>query len=116
MAFAGEEHPADMPPLFAIGQQDRRRKAMKESIEAVSKALKTLNKPDPWSADIKASDEFLDPLFTEFSKRLALPLVLRKSEYCDLVRYLPKDRVDLEVGKVLDAIVQVAGKGKPRED
>jgi ABC-type taurine transport system ATPase subunit len=116
MAFAGEEHPADMPPLFAIGQQDRRRKAMKESIEAVSKALKTLNKPDPWSADIKASDEFLDPLFTEFSKRLALPLVLRKSEYCDLVRYLPKDRVDPEVGKMLDAIVQVAEKAKPRED
>jgi hypothetical protein len=90
--------------------------AMKESIEAVSKALKTLNKPDPWSADIKASDEFLDPLFAEFSKRLALPLVLRKSEYCDLVRFLPKDRVDPEVVKMLDAIVQVAGKGKPRED
>jgi sorbitol-specific phosphotransferase system component IIA len=116
MAFAGAHHPDDMPPLFAIGQEDRRRNAMKESIEAVSKALKTLNKPDPWSADIKASDEFLDPLFTEFSKRLALPLVLRKSEYCDLVRFLPRNRVDPEVVKMLDAIVQVARKGKPRED
>jgi ABC-type arginine transport system ATPase subunit len=116
MAFAGAEHPDDMPPLFAIGQQDRRKKAMKESIEEVSKALKTLNKPDPWSADIKASDEFLDPLFTEFSKRLELPLVLRKSEYCDLVRFLPKDRVGPEVGNMLDAIVQVAGKAKPMKD
>jgi ABC-type arginine transport system ATPase subunit len=116
MAFAGAELPDDRLPLFAIGQQERRKMAMKESIEAVSKALKTLNKPDPWSADIKASDEFLDPLFTEFSKRLALPLVLRKSEYCDLVRFLPRDRVDPEVVKMLDAIVQVAAKGKPRED
>jgi ABC-type arginine transport system ATPase subunit len=116
MAFAGAEHPDDMPPLFAIGQQDRRKKAMKESIEEVSKALKTLNKPDPWSADIKVSDEFLDPLFTEFSKRLELPLVLRKSDYCDLVRFLPKDSVDPEVGHMLDAIVQVAGKAKPMKD
>jgi len=116
MAFAGAQLPDDRLPLFAIGQQDRRKMAMKESIEAVSKALKTLNKPDPWSADIKASDEFLDPLFTEFSKRLALPLVLRKSEYCDLVRFLPNDRVDPEVVKMLDAIVQVAGKATPRED
>ena len=116
LAFAGAQHPDDMPPLFAIGQEDRRRNAMMESIEEVSKALKIFNKPDPWSADIKASDEFLDPLFAEFSKRLKLPLVLRKNGYCDLVRFLPKDRVDPEVGHMLDAIVQVAEKAKPRED
>jgi len=113
MAFAGGGHPDD---LFAVAQQDRRETAMKESIEEVSKALKTLNKPDPWSADIKASDEFLDPLFTEFSRRLALPLVLRKSEYCDLVRFLSKDGVDPEVCKMLDAIVRVAEKAQPRVD
>jgi len=89
---------------------------MQESIQELSRALKTLGRPDPWSADIKASDEFLDRLFTNFSKRLDLPLVLRKSEYCELVRFLPKEEVDPEVGRMLDAIVVVAAKAKPRKD
>jgi len=113
MAFAKGGQPDD---LFAHAEQDRRRQAMRESIQEVSKALKTLGKPDPWSADIKASDEFLAPLFADFSNRLALPLVLRKSEYCDLVRFMPKDRVDAEVREKLDAIVAVASTSKPRKN
>jgi hypothetical protein len=113
MAFATGRQPDD---LFAHAEQDRRRQAMHQSIQEVSKALKTLGRPDPWSADIKATDEFLDPLFADFSKRLGLPLALRKSEYCDLVKLLPKAKVDAEVGKMLDAVVAVATKAKPRKD
>jgi len=112
-AFAVGGQPDD---LFASAEQDRRRKAMQESIQKVSDALRTLRNADPWSSDIKASDECLDPLFKEFSNRLSLPLVLRKSQYCDLVKFLPKDNVDPEVGKMLDAIIEVAGKAKPRKD
>ena len=113
IAFAAGGQPDD---LFAHAERDRRRRAMQESIKEVSKALETLGKPDPWSVDIKASDEFLDPLFMDFSKRLNLPLVLRKSEYCELVKFLPKERVDPEVGKMLDAVVAVAAQAKPRKD
>lgn len=113
MAFAADRQPND---LFAHAEQDRRQQAMRESIAEVSKALKTLGKPDPWSADIKATDEFLDPLFADFSKRLSLPLVLRKSEYCELVKFVPKDTVDPEIGEMLGAILDVAGKAKPRKD
>ena len=113
MAFAAGRQPDD---LFAHAEQDRRREAMHDSIREVSQALRTLGKPDAWSVDIKASDEFLDPLFTDFSRRLGLPLVLRKSEYCDLVKFLPKAGVDPEVGRMLDAIVAVAARAAPRKD
>ena len=113
MAFAAGGHPDD---LFASAEQETRRKAMYASIEEVSRALKTLGKPDPWSHDIKVSDEFLDPLFAEFSKRLRLPLVLRKSEYSDLVKFMPKGGVDHEVTSMLDAIMRVAAEAKPRKE
>jgi ABC-type arginine transport system ATPase subunit len=111
--FAKQGQPDD---LFGQAEQARRELAMRESIQEVSRALKTLGKPDSWSPDIKASDEFLDPLFTDFSKRLGLPLVLRKSGYCGLVQFLPRNKVDADVVAKLDAIVETAAKAKPTKD
>ena len=113
IAFARYGQPDD---LFGNAEQDRRAQAMRDSLQEVSKALKTLGKPDPWSPDIKVSDEFLAPLFTDFSKRLGLPLVLRKSDYCNLVPFLPKEEVNSEVGQKLDAIVLAAKKAHPRKE
>ncbi|MCY2924100.1 MAG: AAA family ATPase [Planctomycetota bacterium] len=87
--------------------------AMRQSIQKISGALEDLGKPGPWSPDIKASDDFLAPLFADFSKRLGLPLVLRKSDYSDLVRHVPREAVDPEIEKKLDAIVAAATKAKP---
>ncbi|MCR4412949.1 MAG: AAA family ATPase [Thermoguttaceae bacterium] len=112
MGFARGEQPND---LFSLADRERREQAMRESIQAVSAALRTLGKPDPWSADIKASDDFLDPLFRDFSARLDLPLVLRKSQYWTLVKFAARDAVDPEVSRMLDAIVQVADKAKAGE-
>jgi len=111
--FATQGQPDD---LFGQAEQARREPAMRESVEEVSRALKTLGKPDPWSPDIKASDEFLDPLFADFSKRLGLPLVLRKSEYCGLVQFLPRNKVDADVVAKLDAIVETVANAKPTKD
>ncbi|MCL6503278.1 MAG: hypothetical protein K6T86_11370 [Pirellulales bacterium] len=86
---------------------------MRESIQEVSAALRTLGKPDPWSTEIKASDEFLDPLFQDFSKRLELPLALRKNEYGALVKFLSREDIDQEVSQVLDAIEDVAARATP---
>ncbi|MCX5684385.1 MAG: AAA family ATPase [Planctomycetota bacterium] len=113
LAFATYGQPDD---LFGQAEEARRGPSMRASIQEVSKALKTLGKPDPWSPDIKASDEFMGALFKDFSERLKLPLVLRKSEYRDLVQFLPKDQIDAEVVKKLDALVEVASKAVKRTD
>jgi len=70
--------------LFGQTERRQRREAMKSSIGEIAAALKTLNKPDPWSADVMATDDFLDPLFKTFSEKLGITLVLRKNAYYKL--------------------------------
>jgi ABC-type lipoprotein export system ATPase subunit len=89
---------------------------MGESLREITEALQRLGKPDPWSPDIKASSEFLEPLFKTFFEKLGLPLGLRKSDFHILASLLPKKKVDREVIEKLDAIVAVARSAKPRLD
>jgi len=74
---------------------------MQQAINEVSTALKTLHKPDPWSADIKASDDFLDPLFERYFEKLELPNLLRKTDYHVLAGLVPKNKIDPEVMRSL---------------
>jgi ABC-type taurine transport system ATPase subunit len=98
--------------LFGHAQRQQRLEAMQTAIADVTSALKTLGKPGPWSPDIKATDDFLDPLFKSFSEKLKVPLVLRKNEYFKLARYVPKTAIDDELVAKLDAIATVAAKAK----
>jgi len=102
--------------LFGQAESQQREQAMREAIAEVTMALKTLNKPNPWSFDIKASDEFLDPLFKKFFEKLKLPLQLRKSEYHVLASLMPGDKLDHEIAEKLDAIVAVAQRARPRTE
>jgi ABC-type taurine transport system ATPase subunit len=111
LAYATHNQPDD---LFGLAERKEREQAMREAVAEVTQALKTLGKPDPWSADIKATDEFLDPLFKTFFEKRGLPLQLRKSEYHVLASLLPKEKLDLEVTEKLDAIVSVAKRAKPK--
>ena len=88
---------------------------MRECIQEVASALKTLGRPDPWSADVKASDEFLNPLFARFFQKLELPNLLRKTDYHVLASLVPAEKIDPEVIAKLDGIVSVAGKARPKE-
>ncbi|MCG3153450.1 MAG: hypothetical protein DKINENOH_00038 [bacterium] len=90
------------------------REAMAQAIAEVEKALQTLGK-DPWSADLKASDEFLDPVFKRFHEKLALPNLMSKTNYHVLVKFVPGEAIAAEIREMLDAIVAVAGRAKPRE-
>lgn len=99
--------------LFGHAEAERRLQAMQEAIKEVTAALQTLGKASPWSDDIKASDEFLDPLFHSFSKKLGVPLVLRKGEYSKLVQFLDPTTIDSEIGDKLDMIVAVASRARP---
>ena len=90
--------------------------AMRESIGKVAEALKTLDMPDPWSPDIKASDDFLARLFKRYFSKLGLPILARKSDYHLLARLVPKEAIDPEVVAKLDAILEVSQNAKPRQD
>ena len=81
---------------------------MEQTINELESSLAVLLKPSPWSDDIKASDDFLDPLFTKFSANINRPLVLKKSEYHRLVAFMRPEDVDAEVCEKLDTILKIA--------
>ncbi len=89
------------------------RKAMEEAIEEIRDALRALGKPDPWSAEIKASDDFLDPLFKLFYTKLGLPNLTQKTDYHTLAPFVPPEELDGEIKEKLDAIMDVAEKANP---
>ena len=81
---------------------------MRAAIEKIESALKALGKGSPWSADIKASDEFLDPLFAAYFKKLGLPNLMAKKKFYELAEYVPGSEIDPEIREKLDAITRVA--------
>lgn len=87
---------------------------MAHCIDEVSKAIDVLGKPSPWSADIKASDDFLDPLFKKFYAALELPNLMRKTDYHTLAPFLPVESIDAEIPTKLDLILRTAERAKPR--
>jgi len=109
LKYAREEESGE---LFA----HHREKVMKESIDDVAHAVRTLGKPEPWSPDIKARYDFLDPLFKTYYDKLGLPNFLRKTNYHVLAGLVPKQKIDAEIVEKLDAICAIASLAKPRED
>ena len=110
---AGPASATGPAPLFTAGDADRRLRAMRESIDEIESALKTLGKGSPWDAGVKASGEFLDPLFESYFGKLDLPNLMAKKNYHELVDYVPHGEIDPEVGEKLDAIAEVAERAKP---
>ena len=100
-------------PLFTSSEAGRRLTAMRQAIEGVTQALAVLGKPSPWDPDLKASDEFLDPLFRDYFGRIELPNLMAKKNYYELVEHIPDSEIDPEIGEKLDAIVAVAERAEP---
>jgi ABC-type lipoprotein export system ATPase subunit len=109
MAYARGQRTYD---LFEQAESTRRETAMRDAIGEVAAALETLGHPDPWSPDIKATDEFLDPLFRKFFQTLKLPITFRKADYYQLAKLVPAGAIDNEIVRKLDAIVEVASNAK----
>lgn len=105
MAYSGSHDPND---LIAFAEAGQRQIAMKKAIESVEEALKTLQDTSPWSRDVKASDDVLDPIFRAFSKELGIPLALRKSQYYELVDHIDPEEIPGEVSEILNSILEVA--------
>ena len=103
-------------PLFANQFTNQWLSTMEEAIDEIEKALTTLRKGSPWSPNTKVSDDFLDPLFESFFRRLGLENLMRKTNYHTLVQYVPADQIDPEVSEVLDGILEIANQAKPVGD
>lgn len=104
LAWAQAQGNAQAGELFASTWTD----TMAAAIEEVAAALATLGKPEPWGADVKASDDFLQPLFQKFYDKLGLPNIMRKTDYHTLAPYVTAAAIDPEVGEVLDEIDRVS--------
>ena len=100
----------DKQDLFSNTEIKNRKDIMNKQIENLREAFKTMHKPDPFSNEIKASDDFLIPLFVNFAKGLNKPdvVALQKKDFYKLVEYISQDQIDDEVKDVLDKIVKVA--------
>ncbi len=92
------------------------RTAMEESIAEIESALAALGRPSPWGHDIKASDEFLDPVFRRFYERLGLPNLMRKTDYHTLAPFVPAEALDGEIREKLDLIAETAAQARPRKE
>lgn len=110
LAYARAEQPDD---LFGLAEKQHREQIMLETIAEVSAALKTLGYPDPWSSDIKASDDFLTPVFKKYFEKLNLPNLMPTMNYHILARFVPRESLDVEVIEKLDAIAATAQKARP---
>jgi hypothetical protein len=112
IAYARHDQPDD---LFGRAESRQREQVMRECIQEIGNALRTLRRIEPWSPEIKATDDFLDPLFQRYFEKLQLPNLLRKTDYHVLARLLPRDKIDPEIIEKLDAIVALAKKAHPKE-
>jgi ABC-type taurine transport system ATPase subunit len=110
LAWAREQGAAAAGPLFGKPAEE----TMAEAIDEIAQALETLGRPSPTSADIKASDDFLDTLFDRFYRKMGMPNQMRKTDYHTLVPYVPREDVDPEIGEKLDRILAIAERARPR--
>lgn len=110
LAYAEAQGRIQQGELFGAAWRD----AMEAAVSDIEQALRTLGSPSPWSANIKASDEFLDRLFQLFFQKLKLPNLMRKTDYHTLAPFVAESLLDVEIGEKLDSIQQIAGQARPR--
>lgn len=106
-AHIRSEHPG---PMFVETEIERRTAAMTEVIGEVEAAMTTLGRGSPWGSNTKVSDDFLTPLFDAYYERLALPNLMRKTNFHVLADHVPDDEIDPEITEKLDAIAETAGR------
>ncbi|MBI4601538.1 MAG: AAA family ATPase [Planctomycetes bacterium] len=109
LAFAEAQGRGQYGDLFAPGW----RATMEEAIAEIAAALAALGKPDPWTGEIKASDEFLDPLFKKFYEKLKLPNLMCKTDYHTLAPFVAEGELDPEVREKLDRIAEAVRRASP---
>ncbi len=109
LSFAQNEGRRRVGDLFATLWSQQ----MQSSISQIEKSLETLGKPSPWGEDIKASDDFLIPLFKHFHDALEAYNSMDKKDFHRLVEWIESDVIDQEISEKLDAIVDLSQRARP---
>lgn len=96
--------------LFGSSEITERENAIIKEIKKLEEASKIMKKAEPFSDDIKASDDFLVPLFENFTESLQKPksMALQKKDLYKLVEHIPPQEIEEEVKVTLDKIEDVA--------
>ena len=112
----GEESVAG--PLFSGAEAEKRVQAMRDSIGEMEAALRTLGKGSPWDPTLKASDDFLTPLFQNYFRKLGIPNLMAKKDFYELASFIPRNKIDPEIREKLASIVteQMAARPRPTEN
>lgn len=103
-------------PLFAESEAQRHLTAMREAVAEIETALSTLGKGSPWGPDVKASDDFLVPVFERYFVKLGLRNRMPKKHLHELVEYLPVEEIDDDVYRTLEVIAEVAARAEANRD
>ncbi|MBC6444093.1 MAG: AAA family ATPase [Alphaproteobacteria bacterium GM202ARS2] len=101
--------------MFDESRMKEYERIIEEEVDRLVKLYEAVKKPQPFSDDIKASDDFLVPLFENFVERAGMKETLyryRKTNFHRLVDYIPKDAIDAEVKDVLDTIHMIDKKAQ----
>ena len=72
--------------LIEAAERAHRLETFETCLEEILHALTITGKPDPWGPNIKATDDFLDPLFKLYYERLGVPQQVFKRDYHGLIR------------------------------
>ena len=105
--------PETLAAYAARFEGERRSAAMQAAVDEVAGALRTLGKPDPFGPAVKASDDFLSPVFQKYFEKLGLRNLMQKTDFHVLAGLVPPARIDAEVVEKLDRIVDTAARAKP---
>ncbi len=110
LAYARHDMPDD---LFGQSEAERREEKMKRIINDLVPRRALHDPSDVWWIDTKATDVFLDRLFSEYFQELSLPNLMLKRDYHQLAELLDPSDIDPEIGEKLDAIVDTANRARP---
>jgi predicted ATPase len=110
-AFIVQDLRAD--DLLEQAEREHRFEVLEQSLSELTKALRITGKPDPWGADIKVTDDFLDLLFKNYYEQLGTPQQIFKRDYNGLADAISTSEIDPEVGQVLDTLWDVAQRAQP---
>ncbi len=95
--------------LVEQAQSPQRRDAMQQSISEIAEALRKLGKPSPWDGDLKVSEEFLEPVFAAYNRKLGLPeSLMRKKQFYELADFVPLAQIEDEITEKLNAIWDIS--------
>ena len=102
------EEPDD---LVGRAMRERRGEAMRKAIAQVEHGFRLMRR-DPWSPEVKSSEELLPPIFATYHELLGVPDKTNKGDFHVLASLMLADEIAPEVAAVLDALQRTLSRSE----